>query len=179
MLGLGLGLNKNIIAAKTIQLNPTKDAFVYSFIPDGTNNGVAINLYNGGVGDSQYGLLHFDLSAIIGHIVRTANLRLYANNLALATIIGIQRITSNWLETTVTYNTRPTIDATVYYLESVPIGSNEWKNFDIITLVQAVAAGATYQGIWMYIGNPVSDYRNCSFSSKEGANDPILEIKYI
>ena len=177
-LGLGLGLNKGKIPIKKIELNPTKDCYVYSNSPDEAYNLDNIQIYNGGVADSQYGLIKFDLSSIIDKNIKSAYLKLYADTLADPTTIGIKIITFHWDEATATYNTRPDINSTVYYLESIPVGSGEWKTFDIETLIQAVADGAVYEGIWLYIGNAVDDYRSCQFISNEGANNPVLEIAY-
>jgi hypothetical protein len=179
MLGLKLGTDifKSFIS-KDLSLNPTKDAFINIWVPDTVYNSTNLQVYNGGELDSLYTLLYFDLSSIIGKKIKTANLKLYADDLQDTTIIGMQRITSNWSESTVTWNTKPDINETVYYEESVLIGSNEWKTFDIKTLIQAIADGATYQGIWLFVGNEIIDYRWCQFSSKEGYNKPILEIVY-
>jgi hypothetical protein len=176
-LGLGLGLGKGIMAGKKIVLNPIKDCHVYSWAPDQVYNNNNILIYNGGIGDSHYGLMKFDLSSIIGKEIINAKLKLYAITLADPTVIGIKLITFNW-EESVTYNTRPNINSTVHFLESITVGNNAWKTLDIKSLIQAVADGAIYEGLWLYVGNAVSDYRTAEFSSSEGANIPILEITY-
>ena len=177
MLGLGLGINRsNIMPIEKIILNPTQDCFVNVWDPDTVYNGSGLEVYNGGIADSLYSLIHFDLTQIIGKTINTATLKLYANDLTQPTTIGIKMVASNWNEETVTYNTRPSIGSTVYYNEAVDVGSNSWKTFNIKTLVQAVADGAMYEGIWMYVTNIVDDYRWCQFCSSEGANVPILEI---
>jgi hypothetical protein len=179
MLGLGLGLDKSnkTIKIETSLLNPLKDCHIYSWAPDEVYNDVFISVYNGGVDDSQYGLLKFDLSSIIGKDIKSANLKLYVLELTLPATLGIKIITFNWDESTV-YNTRPNVNSTVYYLESIQVGSNSWKTLDIKSLIQAVADGVVYEGLWIYVGNAVSDYRTVEFSSSEGANNPVLEIKY-
>lgn len=177
MLGLGLKI-KNGLKSKKITVNSTKDCFINSFSPDEVYNLNNVQVYNGGIGDSFYGLLYFDLSSIIGKNIKNANLKLYADDFDQEITLGMKIITFHWSEETATYNNRPNINSTVYYLEAVPVGSNVWKTFDIKTLIQAVADGAVYEGIWLYIGNPANLYRWCKFSSKEGSNPPILEITF-
>jgi hypothetical protein len=171
-------IKSNKIPYKSLSLNPTKDDFINIYSPDETYNLSNIQVYNGGPLDSLYGLLYFDLSSIINKTIINAVLSMYADDLSNETIIGIKRITSSWTEGVVTWNTKPTISETVYYEESVPIGSGEWKTFGIQSLIQAIADGASYEGIWLYVGNNYTDYRWCQFSSKEGDNKPVLEIKY-
>jgi hypothetical protein len=177
MLGLGLKI-KNGLKSEKITVNSTKDCFISSFSPDEVYNYDNVQVYNGGEADSFYGLLYFDLSSIIGKNIKKASLKLYADDFDQAITLGMKIITFHWGEETATYNNKPNINSTVYYLEAVAVGSDVWKTFDIKTLIQAVADGAVYEGIWLYVGNPTNLYRWCQFSSKEGANSPILEITF-
>jgi hypothetical protein len=167
------------IAYKNLSVNATKDCFINIWEPDNKYNLDNIQIYNGGVLDSLYGLLYFDLSSIIGKTIKKGNLKLYADNLVSETIIGMNIITSSWVEDNTTWNTKPTITETIYYQKSVPIGSGKWKTFDITNLIQTVANGAIYEGIWLFVGNEYTDYRWCQFGSKESDNKPVLEIGYV
>lgn len=161
----------------SVVLYPTKDDFINSYTPAITYNTTGIEVYNGGVGDSIYGLLKFDLSGIIGKQIESAKLKLYAISLTTNTTISIQRITSSWTEGVVTYATAPSKDATVYY-SGMPSPGEGWKEIDIANLVQSIADGAVNEGIWLSVGNPTDEYRWCKFSSKEGDHVPELVMSY-
>jgi hypothetical protein len=45
-------------------------------------------------------------------------------------------------------------------------------------LIQDVANGETFTGLWLSLDNPTLDYRFCEFQSSSGSYSPILEILY-
>jgi hypothetical protein len=171
MLGLGLRLSKNNKSKNNIQVNSVKNTFVNSYRPDKNYAQSSIELYNGGDSDSLYGLLYFDLDMIIGKKIESANLKLYAINLPEEINIFSKIITSSWIESEVTYDTKPTLSEEIYSLGSVSPGS-DWKIFDVKNIMQDISNGAIYQGLWLYVENL---YKWCEFSSKEL---PTLEISY-
>lgn len=179
--GLSRNINKiNVYAGLTITLSVievSQDDFINIYSPDETYNYTNLQIYNGGLADSLYALLDFDLSAIAGKIIISATLKMYADALTLATTLGFKRIEGTWTEGVVTWNTRPNISGS-YAAYNPSLGSG-YKNFDLKTLVQSVSNGEDYYGIWVYVGNPVSDYRWCQFSSSEAENKPQLEVRYI
>lgn len=177
MLGLSLNLFKTYIEKQLI-LTPLKDDFINSWVPDATYNYQNIQIYNGGEVDSLYGLIKFNLNSIVNKTIKNATLKLYADSLDAASVLGIKRIITNWQEGVVTYNTKPTIAETVYFEDNLVIGSAEWKTIDITSLIKDIANGAINEGFWLYCGNEITDYRFFQFSSKEGLNAPQLLISY-
>lgn len=179
--GLNRDIGINVYAGLNIieqQENVIKDSFINIFSPDEVYDYTNLQIYNGGAADSLYALLDFDLSDIAGKTIIAAVLSMYADELTLSTGLGFKRITETWVESTVTWNTRPAIADTVYSLHYPSLGVG-YKYLDIKTLVQSVADGEGYYGIWIYVANPVLDYRWCQFSSSEAENVPSLKLIYI
>lgn len=93
--------------------------------------------------------LKFNLPALpIGYQVASAELRMYfyawqgTNSL----IVNIYRVTSDWSESGVTWNSQPSIDSTVRGSTSVT-KSSDWKVWTITSLVQDWYNGTTNRGI--------------------------------
>jgi hypothetical protein len=157
----------------------TQDSFVYEYYPDSNYSAWdTLEVYNGGAGDREYALIDFDLASLTGKTIKSAVLKLYGSSVTDFSLIGIKRITSSWDESTVTFNTIPSIDAEVYCLPSLGVGEG-WKAFDVTELIQDVANGSAFEGFWVYVGNDPADYCWCEFSASSGSNSPTLDIDYI
>lgn len=151
LLSLLVLINVNLYAQltnATLTLQPGsegKDAVVSSRIPNtpvanGNNlEFIALAWTNNGVLDIYRGLIDFDMSEIpVGAQITNAVLYLYwdpvSTNPGHSTLSGtnasiVQRITSNWTEATVTWNTQPTITTTNQVF--VPQSSSGTQNYEI------------------------------------------------
>jgi hypothetical protein len=164
----GLGVNAASAASSaTVDLYAVQDAEIM-----GTSTGSFVNTTNWGSlgwltgnvnqtggptsaqfpssGDSR-GLLKFDLSALpTGSVIDSATVSLYIGFNAFnpvssrITSVSLYRATSNWTETAVTYDTRPTWTTSAVTSMSIPAGTgqggsipfNGYINGNITSLVQ-------------------------------------------
>lgn len=98
-------------------------------------------------------MVEFDLSEIIGgpyHIVN-ATLEVYQSvaGSVPSTSYAVHRITSSWIESTVTWNSRPSWATQVEATFTSSSGS-QWWNFDITNLVQTWVNGTDNHGLIVY-----------------------------
>lgn len=100
-------------AAGASDLTLTGDAHVNSARAD-TNYGGITNLY---VGNGNTSLLMFDVSAVPTNtpatLVTQAMLRLYVNRVNTAGAVDVRLVSSSWSESSVTFNSLPTLGAVV------------------------------------------------------------------
>lgn len=157
------------------RFTPTEDAYVYDFVPDENYNGVGLVVYGGGEGDNQSALLKFDISSLIEAYKSTSSavIRLYVPAAGDGLNISIKRITSEWDEETLTFNTMPTLDANVYTSKEIE-GDAGWKEFNVTDLITDALNGETFYGLYIYTTNV--DYKSIGFSSKDGDYSPLLLI---
>jgi hypothetical protein len=130
------------------------------------------------------GLLQFDLSALpVDAVITSATLTLFqAANNNQGRRYDVFRVTSDWAEATVTFNTRPTYDtnavASLLIPDDSPSAPRDWL---ITSLAQGWAAGS-FSNFGMWIEEiPVQGDGSAIFrSSDEGiqANRPKLTITY-
>lgn len=130
------------------------------------------------------GLVKFDLSSIpAGSTVTSATLYLYEQGNKLGQTTYIYRVTSNWSENTVTWNSWPTpggnFDSGTAYFSFIPDQNNCMVTLDITSLVQAWVNG-TYSnyGLMLYSTGP---NHIISYASKEdgtASRQPKLNIVY-
>jgi hypothetical protein len=110
-----------------------------------------------------------------GATIVSATLHLYIS-VAANKQVDVHRITAPWTEMTVTWNSfgeafAPEI---VSSFMSDAVG---WKTVDVTTLVQDWANG-TYPNYGLLLDQAVESYPRTVYDSKEGTNDPYLEVCY-
>ncbi|MCL5292157.1 MAG: DNRLRE domain-containing protein [Actinobacteria bacterium] len=127
----------------TLTLNPSADTYVSERYPT-SNYSVGTTLYSG-FDDRQknnYSLIKFDVSLLNGYIIDTATLSMYASGVAQpsSTPEYLNRITSSWDKSTVTWNTRPVSESLTN--TRTPQGlQNGWLSFDVKSAVQNYLSG--------------------------------------
>jgi hypothetical protein len=108
--------------------------------------------------------------------VTSVKLRLNGNAPGTAKATSVYGVANTtWSETTITFNNAPPMDASAIATTSVGTGV-AWYEWDLTAYVQAKkTAGATDVSFGIK-SDPISNDTQTSFSSKEGANDPVLII---
>ncbi len=188
----GTILNGEIIYVEPteFQFYPTDDAWVWMEYPDqnkGSDDDMHVrNTYGGLSGDfyDKHSLVEFDLSAITpGSHVGSATLNLYYHHCTFGNCadreLYCRRIMSDWDESTVTWNTRPSVAADVSDTSTVP-ASYGWMAWDVTSDVQAMVNGevSNYgwriadEVPWGYTDPPESRFRTKEY----GDYIPYLEI---
>ncbi len=163
-------------------LMATKDSYVNSAAPD-ENYGSADNLRAGRFlaipsGGYYRSFVAFDLSSLPADaIIVAATLELYqtsAGNVSLAA----QRLTADWAEASVTWNTMPAATATGEVVGGL---SDGWYRWNITAMVQQWrATPATNYGVQLLATGIIpTPYYAHRFSSREGANPPRLVVEYV
>jgi len=165
----------------SITLNPSKDAFVRGGVNGATNYGtlgyLEAKTQAAGVPDYWRNIIiGFDISGFSG-LVDTATLQLYRT--AGQANIGItvyQCSNTSWTETGITWNTMPAIGAS---LTSVNLtAANGWYSFNVTPYVAAQKSAGATSITFVLVGAEQGATAQQSFSSKEGANKPVLGIAY-
>lgn len=197
-------INSNVEPAKMINeignLNrdtntfyPTDDASIKETAPY-TNFGsdylVVRNKY-GGYGSPGYEddlLIKFNISELSpGIIIRSATLNLFYNqwreNNPAGRTLTLYRITSDWDENTVTWNTRPSYASEVTFSAVVPGSPGVWMEWDVTSDVQDFVEGQENNHGWQIMDEiywGMSDIPATWFHEKElGSNTAYLEIEVI
>jgi len=133
-------------------------------------------------GEIVRGLAQFDLSAIpTDTFINSASLQVYLlrswDYPNRARVITTSRVISNWLESSATWNTRPSF-AEIYGSVPVTTGVWGWYSFDVTDLAQGWVDGsfANY-GVLLY-GSEISgtDSSWKGFSTREGVYPPYLAV---
>ncbi len=133
----GTTVNQSLSATKTVTLTPAKDAYLYMTLKPGydyyasTNYGAVTKFYSGEWSASNYrvnqrSVMDFDVASLPADaVILEAKLTLYSmtpqtsddyrhssslikpSSVYKSNASYIERITTNWTESTVTYNTQP------------------------------------------------------------------------
>jgi hypothetical protein len=147
--------------------------------------------FDGSPGRKQ-GLIEFNLSSIpAGATIISANLSLYhsenSQDIGHSTLSGsnatlIQRITSEWLESTVTWNTKPSITTqNQVILPSSTSETEDYENIDVSALIQDMIDDPANSHGLMISMQTQAYYRKMIFASSDHTNSalhPKLEICY-
>lgn len=171
----------------TLSYNNTvmKDATLAQSSPD-TSFPSDVYLYVGksaGANGIQRSLLKFDLGLIPNDaIINSASLRLYQDSSGTTPgTVTIHSVTSDWLDTTVTWNTTPNFDPTVYGTFNGIANAKGAIAVDISGLIQKFVNGdIPNRGLLMKVTDETAT-NAMLFSSVEsttGANRPQLTIDY-
>ena len=129
-------------------------------------------------------LIKFDVSSVpAGASINSVTLRVYKWNSwdypGRSRTITAYRISSNWSESTVTWNSRPSY-AEAYGSASVSHDGTGWYSFDVTNLVKAWANG-TYPNYGVMLRGPEysgSDSSWKAFYTRETSYDPELVFAY-
>ena len=162
------------------------DTGIESVFP--TNN-YALLSYTG-IGNSASTIvrtyIEFDLSSIPADVrITDADLKLYQYNTIGPDnfIIGLHKVTSNWDESTITWNLQPTSSTDAEVTSNITVGTITWKSWDIDTLVQSWLDGdITNYGMVLKDTDESSVNTIAYFWTSDYTTDatkrPILEIDY-
>jgi hypothetical protein len=201
ILGLLISL-KGLAQITTLSLTTSKDAPIgYHDGANTANNNYGYAIQNaafaipsvamsGGLNNNQ-ALIDFNLSSIpVGSTIISAKLNLYGLG-PFAPLPGhagtnnasyLERITQNWLENTVTWNTRPSLTTTHQVILNQSINSTQnYLNINVTSLVQDMVNDPLNSfGFSLRLINEVS-YNCLGFASKDNGNPsliPTLVITY-
>lgn len=135
-------------------------------------------------GDATSVIAHieFDVSSFAPGTVTNATLRLFHDfNGNDGASFDIYRVTSPWNEASVTYNTRPSLDATLYSTLAIADDDVEvWREWDVTSLVQEwVNGGSTNNGLAI-LRNPDDShwpyFRSKDYSGSEGFPELVVTV---
>ncbi|MFF3381316.1 DNRLRE domain-containing protein [Streptomyces sp. NPDC002680] len=155
------GLTYPVTVDPTSTLAVTTDTWIQT--PDYPDSQVSSQelksgTYDGGA-DLARSYLKFDVSKFTGKHITDTNFALYSYYSSTCATTGagttVRRITSSWSSTSLTWGTRPSSSGTGAVNNLVPRGYSSacpaaWSNWDIDTIVQAWADGATNYGLMVY-----------------------------
>jgi hypothetical protein len=163
-----------------IQPDDGKDAEINSGSPGsnlGSNEFLTLNWINN---FRSIGLVEFDLSSIApGSVINSAQLSLFHQiNTQSNAQYDIFRVTSPWLESTVTFNTAPSFDPIA--VSSLTFSGNPGvrREWDVTAVVQGWVSGAfANYGLWIE-EIPVQGAATAYFSSSDGLSgrEPRLTV---
>jgi hypothetical protein len=117
--------------------------------------------------------------------ITDADLKLYQYNTIGPDnfIVGLHKVTSNWDESTITWNLQPTSSTDAEVTSNITVGTITWKSWDIDTLVQSWLDGdITNYGMVLKDTDESSVNTIAYFWTSDYTTDatkrPILEIDY-
>jgi alpha-tubulin suppressor-like RCC1 family protein len=208
----GSSINQSLSAQQTVSLTPSKDAYLYMTMKPGyeyyatTNFGTSTKFYSGEWSASNYrvnqrSVMDFDVASIPADaVILEAKLSLYSmypqtnddyrhtsslikpNSVYKSNASYIERITTGWTESAVTYNTQPATSTSHRLLlqESRAYDQN-YTDFDVTGMVQDMLnnPGESY-GFMLRLENETK-YSRMAFCSREfpdTARWPRLVVKY-
>ena len=167
--------------------HPTDDATILQPKPNEPNTGLKIRNHGDG-GYTWQGLIKFDISSIPTNVeIISATLycfyRTFADNNPAGHVINIYRITSDWMEETVTWNTQPSciVQPTSYII--MPSSPGVWLQWDVKSDIEYFIKGLEDNFGWKISDDtlwPWFDIPITRLNPKEYATDiPYLEIEFV
>jgi calcineurin-like phosphoesterase family protein len=156
-------------APNVVNLNPIADTYVSSKSPN-SNYGTKTTL---GVDGSPIYIsyLKFDESSLAGLNITSAKLRIKIGTDKSTALQNIRSVAdTSWGETTLNYNTRPSLGATINTFTS-PL-ANTWVEIDVTNKVQAMRGGLMSLGIDETSSDGLTIY------SRETVDKPVLVVSY-
>ena len=161
------------------QITPSDDSYILSSLPT-TNFGAKNILIVQGPGATTF--IRFDLSSLpstaTGSLVAKATLKVYVSAVTATGTFEVDRVTSAWTESTITFNTPPTIGTAI--ASAVPAtkaDKNQYVLVDVTAAVKEWLSGTTNNGIAIVPDGTVS----LSLNSKETtttSHSPELDIVF-
>jgi hypothetical protein len=171
----------------TLKIYATKDCWADHGEPNENKNGLSLQLGNYGA-SGNYGrvFLYFPLSAIdnlpVGSVINSVTLNLCASYSYYAATLTfkIYRLTTNWNESTLTWNNSPDSEAaaSVTGLTCGNITTDTWKSWPITSFINECRT-STYYGMKLVSENE-STPNDKTFYAKENGTEyaPYLEVNY-
>jgi hypothetical protein len=159
------------------------DTYVFQGSPDenyyGSEQAIVVG---GGTNAAFRGFLKFDLGLIPNDATITSAILKLSKVGGVGTgarTIRVHRVTNDWQENILSWNTQPSYDASVVTSLSVdPQGSGVFS-FNVTSLVQQWINGTVPNyGLMLRDANESGSSVNISFGSREYASKPILEVTY-
>ena len=162
----------------TIDLTPSKDAYVEDGASADTNFGAAAQLRvkgNDGATLDRKTWLSFDTSGFAK--VTNASLRLWVvsidtGNTNPVPIQYLYAATDGWSETTLTWNDAPATGAQVAQTVVVDAELGTWVEVDVTSAIAADTDGTAT----IVVTSPPNTGRGLTYSSREGAEKPALHV---
>jgi alpha-tubulin suppressor-like RCC1 family protein len=208
----GSSINQSFSSQRTVSLTPSKDAYLYMTMKPGyeyyatTNFGTNTRFYSGEWSASNYrvnqrSVMDFDVASIPADaVILEAKLSLYSmspqtnddyrhssslirpNSVYKSNASYIERITTSWTESTVTYSTQPATSTShrVLLQESQAYDQN-YVDYDVTGMVKDMLnnPGESF-GFMLRLENEIK-YSRMAFCSREfpdSARWPHLVVKY-
>jgi hypothetical protein len=177
---LGETNNQTITDFDITSPTPFQDTFIRFDSPN-TNYATNSRIVTDSQVQVRRGLLRFDLAYLPQGIrIDDAEMGLYLSDESGGDLFhDIFRITSDWNESTTTWNTQPSFDAATIWASSFITVPAQWYYWNLTTLVQNWYNG-TYQnyGIYIFENGEATNGRKRYYSSNSGINVPQLNISY-
>lgn len=186
-------INSVISTSITLCQGNGEDAYLASGTPSsnfGTHASIGGNSWTcSGSPCVSRGLFKFDLSSIpLGSNITSASLNLFADlNWSSSPTTGgpnnpgfLSRVTSPWIENSVTWNTQPT--TTTVNQVIIPGSSSNAQDYtlNVTNLVQDMVSNTNY-GFMLNMQDEINYYKSLMFASSDNANStkcPVLNITY-
>lgn len=184
-----LMLSAVVVLASEAEFNASKDTDVNEAAPDGNfGTSALINVW-GGTGTppvlDEMGMVEFfglnELTAV-GAEIDSAVLMLYITGLVSSGEVKIYRIGDEWVETDVTWNTRPDSNLAIVVVNTIPDQQKVWFETDVTEIVKSwVEEGYPNRGFYISVPPQGPNAQvGVQFTSKESPLDkpPKLWVEY-
>ena len=178
---LGVFLSRGLGLADVASFGASADTYVYESQPT-TNNGIATTMAIKSENSKlKRSLVAFDVSSIpADSTVTSATLTLCFTKVRPGRILELRQVTQSWVETSVTWNTQPTVSAGVTdtLTEPAAIGCD---TFTVTSDVQAWVDGTANNGWRISDQSEGSGSGDSKFATRENtvaADRPKLDVVY-
>ncbi len=172
------------VPTEAVELPAVMDAGIDGDLPDwtGKDDIISVYAYSSATREPLYGLIRFDLAAYEGCYIDSAVLKLYVvAPYIYPGIVTISRIDEAWVETTVTWRTKPALDTSIIVTAQIPSQGDEWLEVDVTPLAQSWV-GVSFPNHGMYIIVPQQNKQvGFTFAARdydESAKQPKLHLDY-
>lgn len=171
----------------TTTFNTSKDSYTIS--SSTSNFGTNVDMHAGitskfGVASFRRSYLYFPITGIPANaIVTAAKIMVYQTGGTTAsstTELLLERITQSWVETTVASGTEPNVSTSGVIQNSFYATSTALRTFYVKDHAQKMVNGFFTNEGWRirYYDETQTTANNFIFHTREGVNDPVLEISY-
>jgi hypothetical protein len=178
--------SSHAIKSEVLKFSSTMDTMI---VENGPNNNFGplptVEIRNSASGWEEDALVRFNLTSLQpGTPIRHATLYMfyshYQDNNPAWRKISLHRITSDWDENTVTWDTRPNIDSLASSADYVPLRTGVWMHWDVTADVRGFINGDAMNYGWRLIDerfwNGWNIPRTHYYTKENGYNIPYLEI---
>lgn len=158
----------------SVKITADKDTWVAQSSPAMNYGSDTELVINHGTNAEEAALIHYNLSLIpAGVTINGATQYMYLEYTS-ANTLKVNRLTSDFVEGTVNWNTRPTVGALVtsYLITPSSVG---WKPINITSAVKNWYTG-TWSNKGLYINSTMDD--EAAFTSISGTNKPYIIVNY-